>query len=86
MRAKKTSRVTRAFEETLAASRTGKYILRLYVAGATARSRQTLLRVRRLAIGWAIHLAQYDREMPTFRMAASKLCGERLYTRIGARS
>ena len=27
---------------------TGKYVLRLYVAGATARSRQALLRVRQL--------------------------------------
>jgi circadian clock protein KaiB len=48
VRAKKTSRVTKAFEKTLAASRTGKYILRLYVAGATARSRETLMRVRRM--------------------------------------
>lgn len=44
----KTSRATKAFEKTLAASRTGRYVLRLYVAGATARSRQALLRVRRL--------------------------------------
>jgi len=47
----KTSKVrhaTKAFEKALAASRTGKYVLRLYVAGATTRSRQALLRVRRL--------------------------------------
>jgi circadian clock protein KaiB len=44
----KTSRTTKAFERALALSRTGKYVLRLYVAGATDRSRQALLRVRRL--------------------------------------
>lgn len=44
----KTRRATRAFEETLAASQTGKYVLRLYVAGATYRSRQALLRVRKM--------------------------------------
>jgi circadian clock protein KaiB len=44
----KTSRATKAFEKALATSRTGKYVLRLYVAGATTRSRQALLRVRRL--------------------------------------
>lgn len=48
MKAMKTSRATKAFEKALTASRTGKYVLRLYVAGATARSRQALLRVRRL--------------------------------------
>jgi circadian clock protein KaiB len=44
----KNSRATQAFEKALATSRKGKYVLRLYVAGATARSRQALLRVRRL--------------------------------------
>jgi circadian clock protein KaiB len=44
----KTNRSTKAFEKALAASRPGQYILRLYVAGATDRSRQALLRVRRL--------------------------------------
>jgi circadian clock protein KaiB len=39
---------TRAFEKALAASRSGKYILRLYVAGATERSRQAVLRARQL--------------------------------------
>ena len=38
----------KVFEKSLASSRSGKYILRLYVAGATDRSRQALLRVRRL--------------------------------------
>jgi circadian clock protein KaiB len=36
------------FEEALATPSTGRVVLRLYVAGATARSRQALLRVRRL--------------------------------------
>jgi circadian clock protein KaiB len=44
----KTRRVTKAFEKALATAPTGKYVLRLYVAGATARSRQALLRVRRM--------------------------------------
>ena len=39
---------TQAFEKALATRPTDKYVLRLYVAGATARSRQALLRVRRL--------------------------------------
>jgi circadian clock protein KaiB len=39
---------TKAFEKALATAPTGKYVLRLYVAGATARSRQALLRVRQL--------------------------------------
>jgi circadian clock protein KaiB len=36
------------FENALATLPTGKCVLRLYVAGATDRSRQALLRVRRL--------------------------------------
>lgn len=48
MKKNKNSRATKAFEKALAASRTGKYVLRLYVAGATARSRDALLRVRKL--------------------------------------
>ncbi len=39
---------TRAFEKSLATRPTGKYVLRLFVAGATARSRQAVLRVRQL--------------------------------------
>lgn len=39
-------RATRAFEKTLAAKPKGKCILRLYVAGATERSRQAVLRAR----------------------------------------
>src|SRR5512135_3761974 len=37
-----------AFERTLASARKDKCVLRLYVAGATDRSRQALLRVRQL--------------------------------------
>ena len=48
MKRNKTSRATKAFEKALATRPTGKYVLRLYVAGATARSRQALLRVRQL--------------------------------------
>jgi circadian clock protein KaiB len=44
----KTSRATQAFEKALATRPTGIYVLRLYVAGATDRSRQALLRVRQL--------------------------------------
>jgi circadian clock protein KaiB len=39
---------TQAFEKSLATRLTGKYVLRLFVAGATARSRQAVLRVRQL--------------------------------------
>jgi circadian clock protein KaiB len=44
----KTSRATRAFEKALATRPTGKYVLRLYVAGATDRSRRAILRARQL--------------------------------------
>jgi len=44
----KNRRATKAFEKSLATRPTGKYILRLFVAGATARSRQAVLRVRQL--------------------------------------
>jgi circadian clock protein KaiB len=39
---------TQAWEKSLATRPTGKYVLRLFVAGATARSRQAVLRVRQL--------------------------------------
>ncbi len=39
---------TQAFDGALAARPIGKYVLRLFVAGATARSRQAVLRVRQL--------------------------------------
>jgi circadian clock protein KaiB len=48
VRSSKTSRTTKAFEKALATRHTGKYVLRLYVAGATARSRQAVLCVRQL--------------------------------------
>jgi circadian clock protein KaiB len=44
----KTSRATQALDQSLAAQPTGKHVLRLFVAGATARSRQAILRVRQL--------------------------------------
>ena len=48
MKAKKESNATAAFEKAVAAQSTGKHILRLYVAGATERSRQAILRARQL--------------------------------------
>jgi len=48
VKTKKTSRATQAFEKPLAASATGKHILRLYVAGATERSRRAIRRARQL--------------------------------------
>ena len=39
---------TKAFEKALATRPTGKYVLRLYVAGATDRSQQAILRARQL--------------------------------------
>jgi len=41
-------RVTRSFEKAVASRRKGKYVLRLYVAGASGRSRRALARARRL--------------------------------------
>ncbi|MCX6897703.1 MAG: circadian clock KaiB family protein [Verrucomicrobia bacterium] len=48
MKTNKTSRATQALEKSLTVRPTGKYVLRLFVAGATARSRQAVLRVRQL--------------------------------------
>ena len=48
MRTNKTSHATRASEKALTTRLTDKYVLRLFVAGATARSRQAILRVRQL--------------------------------------
>ncbi|HEV7928419.1 MAG TPA: circadian clock KaiB family protein [Verrucomicrobiae bacterium] len=48
MKTTNTSRANQAFEKALAARPTGKYVLRLYVAGATERSRQAVLRARQL--------------------------------------
>ena len=47
----KNSRATPAFEKSLATRPAGKYVLRLFVAGATTRSRQAVLRVRQLCEG-----------------------------------
>jgi circadian clock protein KaiB len=44
----KAGRATQAIEKSLATRPMGKYVLRLFVAGATARSRQAVLRVRQL--------------------------------------
>ena len=48
MKTNKTSSATKAFEKALGTRRTGKYVLRLYVAGATDRSQQAVLRARQL--------------------------------------
>ncbi len=45
---KRPRRGSRAFEKALATQPAGKYVLRLFVAGATDRSRQAVLRVRQL--------------------------------------
>jgi circadian clock protein KaiB len=44
----KTRRATKATAKSLTTRSKGKYVLRLFVAGATARSRQAVLRVRQL--------------------------------------
>ena len=48
MKTSKTSRATRAVEKFPISRPKGKYVLRLFVAGATTRSRQAVLRVRQL--------------------------------------
>ena len=48
MKRKKTNRATQAFEKALTTMHTAKHTLRLYVAGATDRSRQAILRARQL--------------------------------------
>ncbi|MBI4626940.1 MAG: thiol-disulfide isomerase [Verrucomicrobia bacterium] len=48
MKKSNTSHATRAFEKALTTRPEGRYFLRLYVAGATARSRQALRRVYQL--------------------------------------
>jgi circadian clock protein KaiB len=48
MKTKKNGSSTKAFEAALATRSSGKCLLRLYVAGATARSRQAILRARQL--------------------------------------
>ena len=48
MKTNTTRRATKAFKKAVATRPLGKYVLRLFVAGATARSRQAILRVRQL--------------------------------------
>ena len=48
MKTTRVGRTTRAFEKALATEGSDRFVLRLYVAGATARSRQALLRARHL--------------------------------------
>lgn len=48
MTTRKASRTIRAFETALAVRPKGKQVLRLYVAGATDRSRRAILRAREL--------------------------------------
>ena len=48
MKKRKTSSATKSFERALATRHTGKYVLRLYVAGATARSHQAVQCVRQM--------------------------------------
>ena len=48
MKTKKNGSSTTAFEKALATRSAGKCVLRLYVAGATERSRQAILRARQL--------------------------------------
>ena len=48
METNKSRRAIRAREKALASRRTDRYVLRLYVAGASDRSRRAVLRVRQL--------------------------------------
>lgn len=48
LKIKKNGRTSKAFGKALERRPSGKYVLRLYVAGATSRSRQAVLRVRQL--------------------------------------
>ena len=48
MKTDKIRRATQALEKSRATRPTGKFVLRLFVAGATARSRQAVLRIRQL--------------------------------------
>ena len=48
MKTRTTNPASQAFEKALAIQAMGRYVLRLYVAGATDRSRQAILRARQL--------------------------------------
>jgi circadian clock protein KaiB len=51
MKHTKTKRPRKTLEESVAAEHDGEYLLRLYVAGASSRSRQAILRARELCAG-----------------------------------
>lgn len=51
MKPNKTSRPTKASAKSPAGRRKGKYVLRLFVAGAAVRSHQSILHVRQLCEG-----------------------------------
>lgn len=48
MKTNKTIRATKVVKKSLVTRAAGKYVLRLFVAGATTRSREAVLRVRQL--------------------------------------
>jgi circadian clock protein KaiB len=48
MKTAQRSRATKAFEKAVSVRAKGKYVLRLYVAGASVRSRRAVLRAREL--------------------------------------
>ena len=51
MKHSKANRTTKAFEKAAASKPAGEYLLRLYVAGTSSRSRQAILRARKLCEG-----------------------------------
>jgi circadian clock protein KaiB len=51
VKSNKTSRAAQSSEKSAATRPAGNYVLRLFVAGATDRSRQAILRVRQLCEG-----------------------------------
>ena len=57
---KKNSRAAPSFEKSLATRPADKYVLRLFVAGATARSRQAVLRVHQLCAAELNHHCELE--------------------------
>jgi circadian clock protein KaiB len=51
VKAAKLRLVSRAFEKAVVSRRPDKYVLRLYVAGASEKSRRAILRARQLCMG-----------------------------------
>ena len=47
----KTHRLTKAFERPVTSNPVEEYVLRLYIAGTSLRSRQAILRARELCVG-----------------------------------